>query len=133
MSLFFLLSGILLYAAFRNTDLLIYTWIGKPGFITLFTIPDVIKTTISPLFIYNLPDSLWLLSGALLIRSLWVTEKKWCTVYLAVFYLLALVLEMLQLFNKIPGTFDVLDLFFMGIAAFAESIMFYLFIKRRII
>jgi hypothetical protein len=132
MSLFFLLSGILLYVAFRNTDPIIYNWFGKPGFITLFSIPTEIKTTIPPLFIYNLPDGLWLLSGVLLIRSIWLTEKKWCAIYLAIFYLLAVVIEMLQLCKNIPGTFDVVDLLFMGFTAFAENILFYLFIKRRI-
>jgi hypothetical protein len=132
MSLFSLLFGILLYATVRNTNLVIYEWLGKPGFITLFSIPARIKTTIHPIVLYNLPDGLWFLSGVLLIRSLWMTEKKWCIRYLAIFYLLAFVLEMLQLHKNIPGTFDGVDLVFMGSIAFVESILFYVFIRRRI-
>ncbi|GHU71766.1 hypothetical protein FACS189450_08350 [Spirochaetia bacterium] len=132
MSLFSLLFGILIYATARNTNLVIYEWLGKPGFIALFSIPTGIKTTIHPIVLYNLPDGLWFLSGVLLIRSLWMAEKKWCIRYLAIFYMVSFVLEMLQLDRNIPGTFDVLDLFFMGSTAFAESILFYVFIRRRI-
>jgi glycopeptide antibiotics resistance protein len=43
----------------------------------------------------------------------------------------ALVIEISQLSERIPGTFDVKDLFFMGMGALAEGLLYKFFVKRR--
>ena len=76
------------------------------------------------MLIYNLPDALWFLSGILFIRFLWFNDKKWQWIYIVCFYVIAAGIEFSQLSNNVPGTFDVLDLLFMGIAAFVEGLFY---------
>jgi glycopeptide antibiotics resistance protein len=75
---------------------------------------------------------LWFLSGVLLLRCLWAGQWKWQAVYIAVFYFLALTIEISQLGTNVPGTFDPFDLLFMGITALLEGVIYNSFIKRRI-
>ena len=41
-------------------------------------------------------------------------------------------METSQLSEKVPGTFDLLDLLFMGIGAFVEGLLYKLFTTRRL-
>jgi hypothetical protein len=53
--------------------------------------------------------------------------------YGGIFIITAMVIEIAQVSQTISGTFDILDLASYGFFAFAESVIFNLFIKRRII
>jgi hypothetical protein len=76
------------------------------------------------MLLYNLPDALWFLSGILLIRFIWFNKKKWQGIYIICFYGIALIFETSQISKNVPGTFDVLDLLFMGITAFVEGLLY---------
>ena len=83
--------------------------------------------------LFSLPDGLWFLSGLLFIRALWLTNAQWRNLYFGIFAAAAFVLEIGQNFSLMPGTFDALDILFMGIFAFMESVIFNLFVKRRMV
>jgi hypothetical protein len=75
---------------------------------------------------------LWFLSGVLLLRCLWASQRRWQTIYITIFYVLALIIEISQLGENVPGTFDPLDLLFMGITAIFEGVINNSFITRRL-
>jgi hypothetical protein len=104
-----LIIGVFSYFLFRDSDLLIFNWLRiHPLKLTnrngLFNneVPYIIK--------YNIADGLWFLSGVLFIRAIWITDRKICKVYMFCFYAIAAFLEILQLTNYIPGTFDMADI-----------------------
>jgi glycopeptide antibiotics resistance protein len=74
---------------------------------------------------------LWFVSGILLLRFIWFYRFKEQKVYVACFYGIGTIFEISQLSEKIPGTFDFLDLLFMGIGAFVEGLLYNIFVKRR--
>jgi hypothetical protein len=124
-------GGLLIYFLFRNSDLLIFDWFGAlRGFNTLY-IPAGNNPVV--LFIINsLPGGLWLLSGILLLRAVWLTNKKWSRIYVLVFCLAAVVLETAQLFEQAPGTFDFFDLLCFGEIALLEGVFYTIFIAKGI-
>ena len=130
-SLFSLLIGMLIYLLFRNlNNIILFSWISKPEYFKeiLIPLPSMILTNILK---FNLPDMLWFLSGIFLIRFIWFNEIKVQKIYIICFYLIGFCFEITQLSEKVPGTFDWWDLFFMGIGAFIESLLYRNFIFRR--
>ncbi|MHC6203436.1 hypothetical protein ACYULU_09615 [Breznakiellaceae bacterium SP9] len=124
--------GLCIYALFRNLNILLFNWFPKPAFLDTLYIPVNYRNPFVSFVLFNLPDSLWFLSGLLLIRSVWFSNKKWCSVYLTVFCLMACLFEISQLSKAVPGTFDIIDLSLLIPIAIGENI-FYTFIRRRII
>ena len=122
-SLVSLVLGMLIYLFFRNTNMLIFAWIPQLDFLKDIYIP-LEHSIITSMFLYNLPDALWFLSGIFFIRFLWFGKYKEQKVYLFCFYIIGAVFEISQLSTNIPGTFDWLDLLFMGIAAFIEGVIY---------
>jgi hypothetical protein len=115
-----LLVGVLFYVIFRKNNLLI-----NDIFNIRFLDVKVLDNLFFISFIrYNLPDGLWLLSGILLLRALWIHNQKTSQIYVGVFILFAFSLEIIQYFSIMPGTFDVLDLVTMGIFALFEQITY---------
>ncbi|MFP3043785.1 hypothetical protein LQZ19_18390 [Treponema primitia] len=134
LAIIFLFLGIAIYMSFRNSDILLYHWFFKPSFIdSLYKPVNTEISFIKSLFVYNLPDGLWFLSGTLFIRFIWIKKINIHRLYFIIFTLMAIVLEIIQLNKNVPGTFDVLDLFFMGIGALVEGIIYNVFVRRRII
>jgi hypothetical protein len=130
---FALLIGIVLYAFFRNIDnLIIFQFIEKPVILSTLSIDYRPSSFLGNIIIYNLPDGLWCLSLLLLIRAVWINHSKSRMIYSGIFIVAAIVIEVAQLPSNIHGTFDVLDLLSYGFFAFVESLIFKLFIKRRI-
>jgi hypothetical protein len=122
-SLVSLVMGMGIYLLFRNTNMLIFEWIPKLRFIKDAYIPAK-PSIFTSILLYNLPDTLWFLSGVFFFRFIWFYRFKEQNVYVLCFYLTAVVFEISQLSDNIPGTFDFLDLFFMGIAAFVEGLLY---------
>jgi hypothetical protein len=128
------LGSIAIYAFFRNIDnLVLFQFFPKPSFPASPRVPLGTNTILGYLFVFNLPHGLWCLSGLSVIRAIWLTNTKWRAIYGGIFLAVISSLEISQLNEKIPGTFDVLDLTFYGVSAFLESIVFNMFIKRRFI
>ena len=132
LSIFSLLIGMFIYLLFRDmSNMIIFLWIPRPTFAgTIFI--QLRPSLFSYILIYNLPDMLWFLSGILLLRFIWFYREKTQKVYIFCFYGIGAIFEISQLSEKVPGTFDVLDLFFMGMGAFVEALLHNIFVKRKL-
>jgi len=127
------MGGVCIYAFFRNIDnMVMFKFFPKPSFLTSLYNPIKLDSIWTNMLVYNLPYGLWCLSGLLLVRAVWLHDAKWRTVYSSFFIAVAMSYVLLKLPGIIPGTFDVLDLIFMGFFAFLESIIFNLFIRRKL-
>jgi hypothetical protein len=80
---------------------------------------------------YNLCDGLWLLSGILFLRFLWFNNPETGAHYIIIFIGIALLLELLQLTNYLPGTFDIFDIFTMALCALSEHCINYVLPHQR--
>jgi glycopeptide antibiotics resistance protein len=69
----------------------------------------------------------------LFLRFIWFHRTKIQKAYIHCFYAIGAIFEISQLSEKVPGTFDFLDLLFMGIGAFIEGLLYKTFIKRRLV
>ena len=126
-----LTTGIGIYFFFRNTNMILFSWIPEIKFINSIYIP-VNRSFFSSLFLFNLPDALWFLSGILFLRFLWFYKIKEQIVYITSFYIIGLSFEISQLSNIIPGTFDYLDLLFLSIVAFVEGLLYIKLFRRKL-
>ena len=122
-----LMIGIFCYILFRESDLLVNR-IFNIQFVNIRALDNFIFIN----FIrYNLPDGLWLFSGCLILRSIWNKNNKMSQIYVIAFILFAFLFEIGQYFNITPGTFDIIDLFTMGIFALFEQFIYkYYFLKE---
>jgi len=131
-SLFALAIGMCIYLLFRDLkDMLLFKWIHLNNFNSIEYI-QLVPSITTNILIYNIPDMLWFLSGILFLRFIWFNRDKEQKIYLILFYIIGALFELSQLSKIIPGTFDFLDLIFMGIAAFGEGLLYKICIKRRI-
>jgi len=128
------LGGVAIYTFFRNIDnMVLFRHIPQLSFLATPHIQLATDTIWGHLFVFNLLHGLWCLSALLVIRAVWLTDTKWRAIYGGIFIAIASILEIAQLNENIPGTFDRLDLAAYGIAAFLESIMYKTFTHRRIV
>jgi len=132
LSVLTLISGMVIYLLFRNVNnMLLFSWLPKPEFLNTKLV-QIKPSIFSDILLYNIPDTLWFLSAILFLRYLWFYKTKEQTVYILCFYGIGLVFEISQISEKVLGTFDWLDLLFMGIGAFVESLLYKKFILRRL-
>jgi hypothetical protein len=125
------LGGAAIYAFLRNiNNMALFHFIPKPLFLASLYNPIKTESIWSNMFIYNLPYGLWCLSGLLLVRGVWLHNAKWRAIYRGIFIAIVMSYVILKLSGITPGTFDVLDLVFMGFFAFIESLIFSMFIRR---
>jgi hypothetical protein len=131
LSLLTLLSGIVIYLLFRDlNNIVLFTWIPKPESFKTVLVP--LKPSVLTYFLrYHMPDTLWFVSAILFLRFIWFYKVKTQTAYIVCFYGIGLVLETSQLSERVPGTFDWLDLLCMGIGAFVEGLLYKIFTTRR--
>jgi len=133
LSLLTLIVGMVIYLLFRDlNNIILFAWISKPQFLKTILVP-LQPSIFADILRCNLPDMLWFVSAVLLLRFIWFYKAKEQTAYIWCFYGIALALEIGQLSEKVPGTFDWLDLLFFGIGAFVEGLLYKIFITRRII
>jgi len=131
LSLLFFIIGMCIYFLFRDiNNMVLFSWIPKPQFLNSILVP-LQPSIYSDILRYHLSDMLWFVSAILFLRFIWFYKLKEQTVYIFCFYGIGLIFEISQLSEKIPGTFDWLDLFFLCIGAFAEGLLYKKFIKRR--
>jgi len=129
-----LFTGIVIYFLIRDTrKILLFHFFPKLSFFTKSFISIKTDSIWTYMLLYNISDGLWCLSALLFIRSFWLNNRFWHKIYSRLFIAIAIFFNVFQLFGIIPGTFDVLDIVFMCLFAFLESIIFYLLIRRRIV
>jgi len=127
-----LIIGMLIYFLFRDlNNMILFVWIPKPVFAV--TVYHISPSVFSNILKFNLPDTLWFLSAILFLRFIWFYKTKIQKVYIRFFYAIAVIFEISQLSKKVPGTFDWMDLLFIGIGAFIEGLLYKIFVIRRIV
>jgi len=76
---------------------------------------------------------LWFVSAILFFRFIWFNKIIIQKIYVSCFYGVGAIFEISQLSENVPGTFDWLDLLFMGLGAFVEGSLFNIFTQRRLV
>jgi len=124
LSIISLAIGMLIYFLFRDLNkMILFLWVPKPVFSETVLI-QLMPSFFSSILLYNLPDMFWFLSAILFLRYIWFYKIKIQKVYISCFYAIGAILEISQLLEKVPGTFDFLDLLFMGIGASLEGLLY---------
>lgn len=106
--------GAFIYVFFRSKTLRLFSWLEKMGFLD---ITNDIRSILYPFKRYlpewclnSLPDGLWVYSFSAMLFLVWqeffIQNKK----FLMLPFALVLIMEVMQLFAIINGTFDVMDL-----------------------
>ncbi len=128
------LGGVTIYAFLRDiNNIVFFNFFPKPSFLNTLYKPLQADSIWSNMFIYNLPDGLWLLSGLLFLRVLWYEKPKAFLIYRLCFLFIAFFFEISQMFYGIAGTFDILDLLTMGSITLLESVVHKIkFIRRQL-
>ena len=110
----------------------IFSWFPEIKLIETVFIP-LDPSAFSYVLKFNVPDMLWFVSGILFLRFIWFHNYKVQKIYVLSFYGIGIAFEVSQLSASIPGTFDVLDLLFMGIGAFVEGLLYKKNVRRRFV
>ena len=124
--------GGVLYIAYRPLKLIMFHWfrlIGIEKFI--LDLREIFSSYTPPdFFIYNLPYGLWSFSFSSLLILIWKFKlEKGLFLYLIISFSLVIVPELLQYFEKIPGTFDLIDVLTNTVCFFSP--IFFLFYKSK--
>lgn len=112
-SLLSLLIGGLIYIGFRDENLLMFDWfnnLGLNSYIVFFR-TELQHIDLPNWVIYSLPDGLWVLSYMILINEIWKSKRE-PQYYIWSYSLpiIAITLEITQIFTSYVGTFDIYDL-----------------------
>ena len=114
---FTLLLGGLIYILFRQDTLKMFSWFDNINLSTaiselrLFTVP--FSGHFPNWFLYSLPDGLWLFSYLSVLLAVWDNViSKHNIHWLLLVPMVAIFSEIGQLFEIVPGTFDIFDLIF---------------------
>jgi hypothetical protein len=128
-----LVLGGFIYICWRETNLLMFRWLGAVG---LDPLTNALRSLTAPAkkvlphwFVYSLPDGLWVYALTSFMLLVWrntdslPTKMLWCSLGL----LLGAGIEIGQLAGVVPGTFDYGDLIVCLIAPTAA----FLFTSRK--
>jgi len=130
-SIISLVIGMFIYFLFRDLNkMILFLWMPKPAFFGTVLI-QLRPSFFSRILLYNLPDMFWFLSAILFLRFIWFYKIRIQKIYISCFYAIGTILEISQLSEKVPGTFDFLDLLFMGISASFEGLLYKICFVRR--
>jgi len=131
LSFLFLVAGVGVYFLFRDLgDLLFFARLP------IFDFGGSARARLEPSFfadalMFNAAGMLWLVSGIMFFRFLWFYNPGAQKVYVGCFCAIAVALEAAQLSGGVPGTFDPLDLLFMGAGALAEGLAHKVFVGGK--
>ena len=131
LSPFSLVLGVFIYLFFRDlNNMILFKFIQKPKFAESILI-ELKPSVFSYVLKYNFPYMFWFLSGIFLMRFIWFYNVKLQKIYVLAFYGICFIYVMCKLLDRFPGTFDWLDLLFMGIGAFVEGLLYKKYSERR--
>ena len=110
-----LLLGGFIYISFRSDTLIMFNWFNELKLNTLiiglreYTIP--FKNYLPQWVIFSLPDGLWIFSSTSIMLLLWNNKLNIKTIiWILLIPLYAFSIEILQLCQLYPGTFDIIDI-----------------------
>ena len=127
LSMSFFFVGGMIYLLFRTEKLIMFEWseyIGLGDYIRYLR-ENVAGYFLYPWVKYSLPDGLWVLSYMIFIGAIWKFEIRKSCFYMLLLTTISVMSELLQLFDLLNGTFDIVDLAFY----ISASILGILYIK----
>lgn len=127
-SILLFICALYIYVSNRNSDMILYSWLGIDTENSFFAFIRSNSFTLYPWVKYNLTDGLWMLSYLLFIESVWGDEKSIKRIFCVSLISFAFILEMMQFLGWYPGTGDVLDIVFYIIAI----LIFLIFTKLKL-
>jgi hypothetical protein len=126
-----LIAGVCVYALFRTPgSLLITAWLPHLYSFDSALVP-LPPSPFSHVLKYNIAGMFWLVSGILFFRFVWFGNVKTQRLYITLLCTMAAAFEISQLSGRFAGTFDPLDLLFMGIGVSIEAALYTVFVKRK--
>ncbi len=113
--IFPLISGGIIYIAYRSKSLILFRWFDEIG-ISGFTnsIRDFLnhfKNHLPNWIIFSLPDGLWLYSFTSILLIIWEKDIEKIKFWLLIPFLAFSSYELLKILKILQGTFDLVDLF----------------------
>lgn len=128
-ALFLFALGGCIYIAFRSTSLRMFGWFDNLGLheivmlirrmLSDIQVPEIIK--------YCIPDGLWTTSYILFMDAIWSSDVKKQITFCGIIPFVGASSEILQYFNLVEGTFDVIDLF-----CYIIPFLIYLIVKLKL-
>lgn len=122
-----------IYLFFRADTLLMFHWAKNMQLtaaletIRTYTLP--VKKELPGWVIFSLPDGLWNLSYVCLMFSVWEDDVNTKSIWwILLIPTIAILSELFQLINIVPGTFDLLDIIFYFFGFFLP---FFLILKNN--
>jgi hypothetical protein len=124
--------GGLIYMFFRSKSLLMFTWFDNLGLNTMISYyrSSLIKYSniIPDWVLFSLPDGLWVYSFSSSLLLLWGNDFKISSFWLFLPFLFGSGVEIMQKFDLVSGTFDIIDL----IICLLASILSIIIVKPKI-
>lgn len=124
-----LFIGGMIYLIFRIETLLMFKWFAvvslDPPIEYLREMTLTTKNKLPEWFLFSLPDGLWIFSYVTLILYIWknnITRQN--AIWICITPLIIILVEIGQLFNITPGTFDLNDLTFYLLGATSPIFLF---------
>lgn len=130
LSLCLLLTGGLVYLLFRPHTLRMFSWLRILNIEDCFAQRNFNSESKFLAFcVYSLPTGFWALSAIILCGLIWKNSPKTFLSYSLAFIFGNIALEILQIFQIIPGTFDFADILVLLISLLA-GILTYTFLLK---
>jgi len=124
-----LLIGGLIYLAFRTDSLLMFKWFSAASIDTPIELIRgmtlTAKNSLPDWFLFSLPDGLWIFSYTSLVLLIWRNKiNRENFFWIAIIPILIILSELGQLFNIVPGTFDLIDVLLYSLGAILPILIF---------
>lgn len=81
--------------------------------------------------IYSLPNALWVFSGVISFQLIWQKKIKQMYFWISIFVFVAIMFEVSQLLNIIPGVFDFIDILLILISVALANLYFLWLFKQE--
>lgn len=128
-SFILLIIGGIIYILYRPHSLYMFVFLKKIGLENILSQLAFPNNGLTFFCVYSLPNGLWLVSAILLFSVLWRDSTQLFLFYTISFSSISIFFELLQIWNVVPGTFDLIDLLVL-LMSMSVGIFFY-FIWRK--
>ena len=120
-----LFIGCLIYIAFRQETLILFTWFDISYVLEFRLITLPFSQILPNWFLYSLPDGLWVFSYVTISLVYWKNViNKQNIFWIIIIPCIGLSSEIGQLFNILPGTFDKSDLLMYFVGTISPFLLF---------
>lgn len=117
-SIVFLSLGGFIYLRYRNHTLNMFSVLRRLNLEKFFPQHQFdTKSVIKSFIVFSLPNGLWYLSAIMIFSLIWKQNISFY-LYSTVFFFINLIIEVLQKFNVVFGTFDLIDIYVLVISHF---------------